>query len=432
MKNFLYVANEFPPSSTPGVYRTAKFARYLPEHGFSPLVITPRRPPVAQKDESLLREIPEGVRVFRTGSLGFTSWADRTKDTVRRRYIERENSPVWNLLRRANDRLFFMDKQIGWTPFAFRKARRLVRRGEADRALITAFPYSAFFVGYWLQQREGVPWVADYRDALTLIEEGFDAMTPARLARCEKWEERFLKSAGKSVFVSETIRRRHLEKYPWLPPEKTEVIPNGFDPGDFEKSRPRTFESRTLLFLGTIYEGQVTIEPLLQALASLKNEGRIDARRFSVRFAGNLPQVWLRRVEELRLENIFEYDGYLEHDLAVETLLGADALYLLLASGEKWDQRIPGKIFEYLSSGAPILGAVPEGGESARLLEAAEAGPIVPPDDVRAHKEAIVAIAEGRWKRADPDRRRRFLEPYTRHALAGRMAGLLNGLTPAP
>ena len=38
--NVLFVAFEFPPAATAGVYRSLKFAKYLPEFGVTPIVVT--------------------------------------------------------------------------------------------------------------------------------------------------------------------------------------------------------------------------------------------------------------------------------------------------------------------------------------------------------------------------------------------------------
>jgi glycosyltransferase involved in cell wall biosynthesis len=432
VRSFLYIANVFPPSADPGVYRTLKLARYLPEHDLRPVVVTPRSPTGARRDTSLLSQLPDSVRVVRTASLGFSSAASRTKDRVRRRWGEGKNTLLGRALRAANDSVFFMDPQMGWAPFAYRAARRLVLSGEADRALVTGFPFSSFLVGEKLRRRLGVPWAADFRDAWTLAEEGWSAASPRRRARCEKWEARFLESASRVVFVSETTRRLYHEKYPWLSEGKTRVIPNGYDPRDFEGLTPRRFPRPTLLFLGTVYEGTFSLEPLLAALASLARDGRLSERPLRVVFAGHLPERWLARVREEGLEDVVRYEGFLSHRDALAALMGADALYLLLASGPRWEQTIPGKIFEYLHSGAPIVGAVPEGGESARLLERAGAGPIFPPDDAAAHRRALEDLLDGKLRRADPDRRARLLEPFTRRSLAGRMAGVLEDLASLP
>ena len=70
----LLVTYYFPPSGGPGVQRMLKFAKYLPEFGWTPLVLTVREDaafPV--RDESLLKEIPTSARSCGPGSRSSTA-----------------------------------------------------------------------------------------------------------------------------------------------------------------------------------------------------------------------------------------------------------------------------------------------------------------------------------------------------------------------
>ena len=69
MKKLLMIAYDFPPAIA-GVRRTLKFIKYLPEHGWEPVVLTVRRVRSVGYDEGPLVELEErGLRVYRSGSL---------------------------------------------------------------------------------------------------------------------------------------------------------------------------------------------------------------------------------------------------------------------------------------------------------------------------------------------------------------------------
>src|SRR4051794_3233555 len=55
----------FPPLAGAGVQRSVKFAKYLPEHGIDPTVITTRSHWYPAKDPTLMTDVPSGVRVIR-------------------------------------------------------------------------------------------------------------------------------------------------------------------------------------------------------------------------------------------------------------------------------------------------------------------------------------------------------------------------------
>ena len=66
MKNVLIVAYYFPPSGGPGVQRVLKYCKYLYELGWRPIVLTVLDGDYPARDESLLKEIPEYVKVYRS------------------------------------------------------------------------------------------------------------------------------------------------------------------------------------------------------------------------------------------------------------------------------------------------------------------------------------------------------------------------------
>ena len=68
MKKALLITYFFPPSASTGAIRPMKFVKYLPQLGWQPVVLTCKKPFDfgVSKNPELLKEIPEGVKVFRT------------------------------------------------------------------------------------------------------------------------------------------------------------------------------------------------------------------------------------------------------------------------------------------------------------------------------------------------------------------------------
>ena len=65
MKRVLIVAYYWPPSGGSGVQRWVKFVKHLRSFGWEPVIYTPENPFVTEHDETLLKEIPEGVEVLK-------------------------------------------------------------------------------------------------------------------------------------------------------------------------------------------------------------------------------------------------------------------------------------------------------------------------------------------------------------------------------
>jgi glycosyltransferase involved in cell wall biosynthesis len=120
--------------------------------------------------------------------------------------------------------------------------------------------------------------------------------------------------------------------------------------------------------------------------------------------------------------------GYLAHADSVETLRGADLLFLPMHGvSPGWRARIvPGKTYEYLAAGRPILAAVPEG-DARDLLAETPLGLVCDPGDV----EAMAGIIREQIRRKDagvaaPQTPVELLERYERRALTERLAAVLD------
>src|SRR5919204_2670983 len=69
MPTVLEIAHGFPPAGGSGSHRALAFARYLPEYGWRPVVLTTGAAWAANRDDSLVAEVPRDLRIIRTRSL---------------------------------------------------------------------------------------------------------------------------------------------------------------------------------------------------------------------------------------------------------------------------------------------------------------------------------------------------------------------------
>jgi glycosyltransferase involved in cell wall biosynthesis len=115
--------------------------------------------------------------------------------------------------------------------------------------------------------------------------------------------------------------------------------------------------------------------------------------------------------------------GYLDHDRTLELLRTADLLFLPMHDLPRGTRAgiVPGKTYEYLGSGRPILAAVPDG-DARDLLE--DAGAILcRPADVDCLAQAIAAQLERFREGLEPDPPRPGLVArYEYRALAATLA----------
>src|SRR5204862_8242690 len=87
---------------------------------------------------------------------------------------------------------------------------------------------------------------------------------------------------------------------------------------------------------------------------------------------------------------------------------------------------VPGKLYEYLDAGRPLLALIPEGEEASRLAREGGAERIDPEDRAalaRALERRFDAWAE---QGPAPDQRAGWIADHERGAIARRLAGLLD------
>ena len=103
-------------------------------------------------------------------------------------------------------------------------------------------------------------------------------------------------------------------------------------------------------------------------------------------------------------------------------MTAADALYLPVSEGFYSNASLPGKLFEYLGSGSPVLAAVPAQSDAARVL--AEVGLVkrVEPDDDVEIAATLRMLCRGDVTGLFSERQEENLWRYTRAATAEQLA----------
>jgi glycosyltransferase involved in cell wall biosynthesis len=163
---------------------------------------------------------------------------------------------------------------------------------------------------------------------------------------------------------------------------------------------------------------------LVQAIDRLRETDPELGSRIELCLAGVLTDLDIATTDRPYIRRL----GFVSHDESVGLLRSADALFLPmhdLADGRR-ARIVPGKTYEYLAAGRPILAAVPDGDARDLLLRAGNAV-VRSPRDVDGLVEALRLLAAGAVPaQAKPD----VIAPFHRHALTARMASILDGVVP--
>jgi len=154
--------------------------------------------------------------------------------------------------------------------------------------------------------------------------------------------------------------------------------------------------------------------------------------RLEAIFAGTQQSVVHAEAERAGVTGIVRTVGYLASRDACALQRSADALLLLMADRPGSEDVYPGKIFQYLGAGRPILAMVPEGA-AADLVRKTGGGIVVGPSDAPSAARALIEMVRAKEAgRPVPGASPEVLIPYTRREIARRFATLLEEVAPCP
>jgi len=358
-KRVLIVSFYFPPTNAIAAVRLGKFAKYLPQFGWEPIVLT------ADTSKDLPQTLPSETdenNVFRTpyfaalrSSLsrnlkgnqvpppGFSPRRFTWKQPIYR--AVRLARPIYTLSILAP----LITDPIGWYAHAVEKGREILDGYKIDAIFSSYGPSTSHLVACRLHQMSGIPWVAEFRDEWS----SFHYARTTRLlrfleARIEKGVVRgssLLIAAGEGMVAQLNELHR----------KQVVTIHNGFDEEDYGASVPLTSKF-TITYTGRIYPGKQDPTLLLKASRELYDEGKILPSNFEVRFfggemLGTLPLL----VERYNLGELVKVHGQVPFRESVSHQKESSALLFL-----KWNDPLAkgiytGKIFEYLGAQRPIL-----------------------------------------------------------------------------
>lgn len=290
-----------------------------------------------------------------------------------------------------------MDDASLWVGPAVRAAVSAARAQGCDAVLATGPPFSVTIAGARVAAELGVPLVVDLRDAWRGNPSAWFPNASAR-ARSEAAEAVTLAAADAVTATTPSIVAEALD----MGAKGAFFVPNGFDPSDLSPWSPDPSGPLRLAFMGKMY-GMTEPWVLMDALKRL-HETRPDVR-IELDVVGDAPAEMQETIRSMGVEARFA--GYLAHAEAVRRVALADVGLVLIADIEGGDSYVPGKVYEYLGIGMPILAIVPEFGEAARLVREAGAGWVVAPTDAYAMVTLLGRLAEqkrdGAMVRTGPD-----------------------------
>ena len=344
-KCILMVAFDFPPCHSAGVQRTLKFAEYLYHLGWQPIVLTVNGDVHRNIDNSQL--VPDYIKVYRSNSL------DASKHfSFKGKYFAWSKVP---------------DKWWTWSFTAIPLGKKLINKYKPTIVWSTYPISTAHFIAYRLQKYSGLPWVADYRDPL---QSRYD-QNSQRYSGVAKWiEKKTIKTCSKVIFTTVNAAKLYQRIYPDEHLSKFITIENGYDEGNFkgiEKPQKSKEGKFTLLHSGAIYDAGRDPTNLFSAISISKENGTLNAENFELFFRGSADShKYSSKLTLLGINELVTFLPSIPYKDSLKEMMSVDGL--LVIQGSLFNNQIPGKVYEYLRVGIPILGVTPKKGATGNLL----------------------------------------------------------------
>lgn len=428
MKKILIITYYWPPSGGGGVQRWLKFVKYLPEFGWEPVVIAPLNPEYPVFDYSLESEIPPVVEVIKLPIWEpygiFKNLTGRKKeDRVNNGLVfdKHKQNVVEKFLLWFRGNLLIPDPRIFWVVPSVRRLKTIIGAGSFDAIITTGPPQSIHLIGSRLKKLYHIPWIADLRDPWSTFEQ-LEQFYPSKLAlkRQQRLEKKTLAYADKVITVS-SAWAEELERSTG---KSVELVPNGFDEEDVCSPSLSKHLDFTISHIGMINSYRNN-NALWEALNEVCQESEQFRQRLRICIAGIYDQSLKQELSKYReLLDKLNFSGYVPHSDVKFRYDESDVLLLLQNQKASSLGYIPGKTFEYIASGKPILALADNESDMAQIIISCGAGFVCQPTDKNKIKECLSLLFNGEAPELDKSK----VMMYSRRSVTEKLSSILEEL----
>lgn len=431
MKRVLIITYYWPPAGGGGVQRWVKFAKYLNDFGWQPVIFTVENGNYPITDLNLQNEIPDNMEVIKSPIFEPYTWYNRLMgkkkdDKIDANFLSEGKKMGWKdrfaVWIRGN--VFIPDARAFWIKPSVKFLKQYLSEHPVDAIISTGPPHTCHLIAYGVKEDFNLPWIVDYRDPWTQIDYFNDlGLTQWARKRHEQLEKKVLDKCSVIVTVGKTMA----EDLESISKNRKVVITNGFDETDRAKTHTVLDNDFSITYIGTMNESR-NPEVLWQALAQLKAENHPLIQKVKVKLVGKPESLVKHSIEHYNISELVAFQGYVTHQEAIRYQNASRALLLVINRTSNNKSILTGKIFEYLASGRPILCLGPKDGDAADILQVAKTAEVLDYEDVMGVKNYLLA-AFNSYINNERSNETSSIEVYSRKQLTKKLAKLLDDIS---
>ena len=426
-KRVLIITYYWPPSGGITVLRCLKFAKYLRDYGWEPVIFTAENAHYPTLDPSNNDDVPAGVEILRQPiwepyALYKKFMGKPADENVNNVFYTDSGSGGWkhDLAVWVRSNFFIPDARATWIKGSVQRLVRYLKQHPVDALLSDGPPHTNTRIATLVSQLTGTPWLADFQDPWTQVDY-YQLLKLTRWGRAkhERMEQSAFRQAAKITIVSPTWKR-DLEG---IGARNVSVLPYGYDPEDFAELTRRPHEKFTLTHIGIMgYDRNPTV--LFAAMGRLKQELPGFAERFELRLFGQVDYRVREAMAAAGVLDLVNFAGNVPRAEALQQILDSHLLLLLLNQQENAKGRIPGKLFEYLAVRRPVLNFGPPDSDAAAILAADGTGQTFAYD--ASVEEVARSLVQAYTDQVASQLTTDSIRQYSHPQLVGKLAGWLD------
>lgn len=389
-KRVLIIAHHFPPAGGVGSFRVTKYVKYLRKFGWEPAVITANVATYQWIDNSLERNIPAGICIYRL--------------------------PVCRTL-------FVNDEGIRWIPYVIRSVKSVIKKENPAVVYITGGPFFPLILGPIIKGCFGLPYVIDLRDPWKLAERDYAIRgIKPRVGKLltDILEPFIIRNARRVICATEPMCQEYMASYKNEASSKFITITNGYDPEDFEHIEPVHFAEFTVVYTGKWYSVALgalrNTRAFFQAMKVLREKG-LNIRLTHVGIPE--PEI-VKLAQAIEVSDLVTFAGRKSYDESLAYAKGANLL-LVIGGIRKVEQTQ--KIFDYIGCKRPILALAPSDGAIAEVVDKIPFARLIHSQNPEEIASVIEEMCQKKFDIAD---NAEIVQQYERKHLTGILAAVLD------
>ena len=374
MRQVLFITYYWPPSGKASLYWPLAIVKHLPQFGWQPVVLTVKEDTFTQTDKSYANDLSQDLKVFRSKSYEpFNVYKKFTGKKADDQLIASETISTSNqsLTHRISIWLrmnfFIPDARIGWYWPAVASGGKIITKEKIDVIVTIGPPHTTHLVGKKLSKKYNVSHIPVFIDPWVDIVYYKNFKRNSLTLKIDNLLEKSVMENAKSVvFVTKTMKEDYLNKYEFLT-KKSQVLYWGYNEADFSKINyhKEKKDHKVLVHAGNIFSYQ---NPKNFWREIKKNNE--SGNKIKIKFIGTVDPDIKKTISEVGVDNATEYLGFLPYYEMLQEICEAD--FLLVCATEP--RHVPGKLFEYIRTGNPIIAFGDNNDEVKKLLEESNSG----------------------------------------------------------